>query len=85
MMLDSADDAIAILQHRDLAERRQSHQRVALRRIAEVDAARLERRVVLVQRDQHLVAERGERMEVEHERHGSLRRAHDGQPSSHQR
>src|SRR5262249_37492004 len=38
--------------------------------VGEVDDVRHEGRVVLVQRDQHLLAERRQRMEVELERHG---------------
>ena len=43
----------------------QLQQRGALGRVAEIDQVRRERNVVLVQRDQRLPAERGERMEMQ--------------------
>ena len=57
------------LQYRKLADRPQRVERRALFRVAEIDDLRRERRAVLVKRDQHLVAELGERMEVQRQRH----------------
>src|ERR1043165_7871807 len=71
-------DAVArrILQHGELADRPERAQRGALGLVLPVHELARERRAVLVQRDQHLVAERGQRMEVQCERH-AVSRLHD--------
>jgi hypothetical protein len=57
-----------VAQHRDLPDRPDL---AVLRRLAEqVDGALLERHAALVERDQHLVAERRQRMEIQLQRHG---------------
>lgn len=72
--------ACGVLQRRDLAERRQLQIGRARLGVAEVDHARLEPRAGLVQRHQHLLAERGQRMEMQDERHGGHL---EGQRSKH--
>jgi len=64
MMLDSGMTAILGLvpQHRKLADRPQLQQARAFGFVAEIDHDRGERRVVLIQGDQHLPAERRQRM-----------------------
>jgi hypothetical protein len=59
-----------VAQHRKLADPPQLHQRGALGGIAEIDQVRRERNVVLVQRNQRLPAIRGQRVEMQGERHG---------------
>src|SRR5829696_360310 len=58
-----------VAQHRKLADPPQLHQRGALGQIAEIDLVRRERNVVLVQGDQRLPAIRGQRVEMQGERH----------------
>ena len=58
-----------ILQHRKFSDRPQRAKRRALALVLQVDQLRRERRIVLVKRDQHLVAERGKWMEVQRRRH----------------
>ena len=61
-----------VAQHRKFAYSPQLHQRGALGRIAEIDQVRRERDVVLVQRNQRLPAIRGQRVEMQRQRHGQL-------------
>src|SRR4051794_20440474 len=56
--------ALLVAQQRKLADRPELAQRVALTFVLQVDELWRERGVVLVQRDQHLVTERRQRMEV---------------------
>src|SRR5262245_9580834 len=60
------------MQHWELADRPDRLECRRLARIAEIDDVRFERRVVLVERDQDLVAERRQRVEIELQRHHSL-------------
>ena len=71
MMLDSGivRSAPFVAQHRELADRPHGQERRPRRLVAKIDDAALERRVVLVEGDERLLAERGQRMEVEPERH----------------
>ena len=75
MMLDSGTVSFLMssLQHRKLADRPQFQQRGALGLIAEIDEVRRERRVVLVQGDQRLPAERRQRVKMQRQRHGNSR------------
>ncbi|MET3855020.1 hypothetical protein ABIE40_002109 [Rhizobium sp. OAE497] len=59
-----------IPQDRHLADRPVAEQLGPRTLIREIDQPVLERRAVLIKRDQNLVAEGSERMSVEHERHG---------------
>ena len=63
------DGAIAILQHRELTAGPQRLERRRFARIHQIDDVLLERRVVFIKRDQRLMAERRQRMEVKGERH----------------
>src|SRR6476620_5637345 len=67
------DRAVAVLQHRKLAARPKFLERRGVGRIHQVDDAPLERSVIFIKRDQRLVTERRQRMEVEGERHGITR------------
>ena len=71
MMVDSGTVPVArrVAQHGHLADRPQLQERRARARVAKVDDDRLERRLVLVERDQHLPAEGRQGMEVQRERH----------------
>jgi len=60
---------LAVMQHRNLAHRPAGQMRGSRALVIEVHRLWCEGRSVLVERDQYLVAERGERMEVERERH----------------
>src|SRR5262249_18820096 len=56
-----------VAQHRELPDRPESPEGRGGRLVAEIDDVRLEPHAVLVERDEHLLAERSERMEVEAE------------------
>src|SRR3954468_1272624 len=60
-----------IAQQRKLSDRPELAEGGALALILQIDQLRRERGVVLVQGNQHLVAERRERVEVERQRHPS--------------
>src|SRR5215204_5437590 len=63
------DGAGAILQHRELTAGPQRLERRRVRRVHQIDDVLLKRRVVLIKRDQRLVAERRKRMEMKGESH----------------
>ena len=70
MMLVSGHGAILALSSRSTGNLPSGQIFAVVRDLVEqVDAARLELRVVLVQRDQHLMAERRQRMEIERQGH----------------
>ena len=59
-----------IAQQREFSERPELQESGALVWIAEIDEMRRERRLVLVERDQHLLAEAREWVEIERQGHG---------------
>src|ERR1700723_692490 len=61
-----------VAQHRKLADRPQLQQRGAFGLVGEIDRNRRERRLVLVEGDQRLPAERRQGMEVKLERHDTV-------------
>src|SRR5215211_4409706 len=63
------DGAISVLQHRELAAGPQRLERRRLRRVHQIDDILLKRRIVLIKRDQRLMAERRQRMEMKGESH----------------
>jgi hypothetical protein len=65
--------AALVAQHRELADRPDFQERRARGLVAEVDDARLERGVVLVERNQDLLAEARQRVEVERKGHGAIK------------
>src|SRR5215203_6764945 len=60
-----------VAQYREFADRPDFLERCARGLIHEIDDVRLERRVVLVEGDQHFLAERRKRMEAERKRHAA--------------